>query len=98
VTITVTCYSWTPSSGDHLFTCGAIFWSPHYRLALIHFTCSWNLQSELKVTHENAPTALPRYKNVIFRHHYVMQKTDVVLQLRKVIFAKFFTSTAKTCW
>jgi len=28
VTITVTCYSWAPSSGDHLFTCGAIFWSP----------------------------------------------------------------------
>jgi len=26
VTITVTFYSWTPSSGDHLFTCGAIFW------------------------------------------------------------------------
>jgi len=25
VTITVTCYSWAPSSGDHLFTCGAIF-------------------------------------------------------------------------
>jgi len=22
VTITVTCYSWLPSSGDHLFTCG----------------------------------------------------------------------------
>jgi len=21
VTITVTCYSWAPSSGDHLFTC-----------------------------------------------------------------------------
>jgi len=24
VTITVTCCSWAPSSGDHLFTCGAI--------------------------------------------------------------------------
>jgi len=29
MTITVTCYSWTPSSGEHLFTCGAIFWPPH---------------------------------------------------------------------
>jgi len=29
VTITVTCYSWAPSSGDHLFTCDAIFWPPH---------------------------------------------------------------------
>jgi len=44
-----------------------------YRLALIHSTCSSNRQSELKVTHENTPTALPRFKNVIFRHHYVMQ-------------------------
>jgi len=30
VTITVTCYSWAPSSGDHLFTCVAIFWPPHH--------------------------------------------------------------------
>jgi len=29
VTITVTCYSWAPSSGDRLFACGAIFWRPH---------------------------------------------------------------------
>jgi len=29
VTITVTCYSWAPSSGDHLWTCGAIFWRSH---------------------------------------------------------------------
>jgi len=28
VTITVTCYSWAPSSGDHSFTCGAICWLP----------------------------------------------------------------------
>jgi len=29
VTITVTCDSWTPSSDDHLFTCGAIYRPPH---------------------------------------------------------------------
>jgi len=29
-TITVTCYSWAPSGGDHLFTCGAIFWMPQF--------------------------------------------------------------------
>jgi len=29
VSIAVTCDSWTPSSGDHLFACGAIFWPPH---------------------------------------------------------------------
>jgi len=30
VTITVTCYSWAPSSGDHLFSCGAISRPPQY--------------------------------------------------------------------
>ena len=29
MTITVTCYSWEPSSGDHLFSCGAISRPPH---------------------------------------------------------------------
>jgi len=47
-----------------------------YLLDLIHSTYSWNLQSELKVTHENTPTALSRFKNVIFRHHYVTQKNS----------------------
>jgi len=28
VTITVTCYLWAPSIGDHLFTCGAISRQP----------------------------------------------------------------------
>jgi len=38
-----------------------------------------------------------RFKNVIFRHTITpCRKTAVVLELRKVIFAKFFTSTAKT--
>jgi len=29
VTIAVSCYSWAPSSSDHLFTCGAIYLPPH---------------------------------------------------------------------
>jgi len=29
VTITVTCDLWAPSSGDHSFTCGAIYLLPH---------------------------------------------------------------------
>jgi len=29
VTITVTFYSWPPSTGDLLFTCGAIYRPPH---------------------------------------------------------------------
>jgi len=28
VIITVTCYSWAPSIGDHLFTCGANYLPP----------------------------------------------------------------------
>jgi len=34
VNITVTSYSWAPSSGDHLFTCGAIYQRPHYPVQL----------------------------------------------------------------
>jgi len=30
VTITVAYNLWAPSSGDHLFTCGAIYLPPHY--------------------------------------------------------------------
>jgi len=29
-TTTVTCYSWAPSSGEFLFSCGAISRPPHY--------------------------------------------------------------------
>jgi len=28
-TVTVACYSWAPSSGDYLFSCGAISRPPH---------------------------------------------------------------------
>jgi len=34
VTITVTYNLWAPSSGDHLFTCGAIYLPPHWIPAL----------------------------------------------------------------
>jgi len=51
VTITVTCYSRVPSSGGHLFTCGAIFWPPHHFplhqlevLSLIIHTLTLNIQ------------------------------------------------------
>jgi len=35
VTITVTCYSWAPSSGDHLFTSGAISRQPQYPFRIL---------------------------------------------------------------
>jgi len=31
-TITVTCYSWSPSSSDHLFICGTISRPPHNQI------------------------------------------------------------------
>jgi len=44
VAITVTCYSWAPSSSDHLFTCGAIYRPPHLvvgKLKLFTFISLW---------------------------------------------------------
>jgi len=52
VTITVTCYLWAPSSGDHSFTCGAIsrppqLFSLHTKLVPLNYHTShchsWNL-------------------------------------------------------
>jgi len=37
VNITVTCYLWAPSTGDHLFTCGAIFRPPQHRYSPVTF-------------------------------------------------------------
>jgi len=54
-----------------------------YRLALIHSIAvqSDNLSS---INHENTPNAPHRFKNVIFRHHYVpCRKTAIVLKLSK---------------
>ena len=51
-----------------------------YRLALIDSTCSSNRQAEVKVTHANTPTPLLRFKNVIYRHHYVMQKNSSCIE------------------
>jgi len=55
---------------------------------LIRSTCGWNLQSELKVTHENTQALLPRFKNVIFRHHYVMQKNSSCIETEKSFLCK----------
>jgi len=63
-------------------------------LALIHSTCSSNRQSQLKVIHANTLTALLRFNNVIFRHHYVMQKKSRCTETEQRYFAEFFTSTS----
>jgi len=39
VTITVTCNLWAPSSGDHLFTCGAIYLPPHKPIVQLWKQC-----------------------------------------------------------
>jgi len=50
VTVTVTRYLWAPSSGDHLYTCGAIFRPPHdprHSVNIIIF--GWFLQTNVHV-------------------------------------------------
>jgi len=42
VTITVTCDLWAPSTGDHLFTCGAIFRPPHYTRSIESESSDWD--------------------------------------------------------
>jgi len=45
--ITVTCYSWAPSSGDHIFTCGAIYRPPHIPglfQCLSYISFGWNFE------------------------------------------------------
>jgi len=73
------------------------FYKTHaaYRVVLIYSTCSSNRQYELNVTHPNTPTALPRFKNVIFHTITSCRKTAVVLKLSNVTFAEFFTKTTK---
>jgi len=39
VTIAVTCNIWAPSSGDHLFTCGAIYLPPQLQCAASMWKC-----------------------------------------------------------
>jgi len=51
---------------------------------LIRSTCSWNLQSELKVTHENTPAAPPAPRTSFSGTITSCRKTAVVLKLRKV--------------
>jgi len=47
---------------------------------------TYNLSS--KVPNENEPTALSRFKNVIFRHHYVMQKNSRCTETEKSFLCK----------
>jgi len=57
VTITVTCYSWAPSSGDHLFTCGAIYRPPQLETLFnkkSHLQCKIHPQNK-KATPQSWP-------------------------------------------
>jgi len=38
---------------------------------------------QFKFTRANTPTALPRFMNVIFRHHYVMQKSSRCIEIEQ---------------
>jgi len=43
VTITGPCYSWASSSGDHLFTCGAIYRPPQSAIQLLPLSSALKL-------------------------------------------------------
>ena len=55
-----------------------------FTLALIHHACSWNRQSDLKVTHENTPTAgnYPPSRTSFCGTITSCRKTAVVLKLK----------------
>jgi len=63
---------------------------------LVHSTCTWNLQSELKVPTKMHQLHYPALRTSFSGTITSCRKTAIVLKLRKVIFAKFFTSTART--
>jgi len=56
VTITVTCDSWAPSGGDHLFTCGAIYWPPHTQGCATFITEGPNVIKQIR------PRAAPSFQ------------------------------------
>jgi len=70
-----------------------------YRLALIHFTCSSNVQPELYVSCVNTSTALTASRTSFSDTIMSCRKTAVSLKLSNVTYAEFFTSTTKIlCW
>jgi len=66
-----------------------------YRLSPIHSTCS-SKSSKLKLPTKIHQLHYPTWGKSFSGTITSCRKTAVVLKLRKVIFAKFFTSTAKT--
>jgi len=62
-----------------------------FRCSLHVSVVVFNLRhSELKLTHANIQTALPHFKNVIFRHHYVMQKNSRYIETEQRYFCRVF--------
>ena len=61
VTITVTCNLWAPSSGDHLFTCGAVYLPPHKALGTL-----------VKSAHKNWKKAKEDYKIISLIKHIIL--------------------------
>ena len=73
------------------------FWETHaaWPLALIHYTCSSNRQSEPKVPTQTHQLHYPASRTSFSDTITSSRKTEVVLKLSNVPFAEFFTSTAK---
>jgi len=52
----------------------------YHQLVLIYCTCSSSLQSELYITYANTPTAISRFKNIIWKTSVLLQLSNFPLQ------------------
>jgi len=81
------------NKGDFTKTTLPIVWLLFTLIAVENYNLSSKLPTKMHQLHY--PTSRTSFSCTIMS----CRKTAVVLKLRKVvIFAKFFTSTAKTCW
>jgi len=79
-TITVSCYSWAPSSGDYLFSCGAISRPPHIaskrfrkitrsRFSIWFVFRIWRRITPLSFLHEEYTLESDLWNNVFFHEN-----------------------------
>jgi len=80
------------NKGDFTRTTLPIDWLLFTSLAVVTYNLSSKLPTKMHQLHY--PASRTSFAGTITS----CRKRAVILELRKVIFAKFFTSTAKTCW
>ena len=92
VTVTVTCYSWAPSSGDHFFTCGTISRPPHKIVQREESGQSkdfkegkwWSSLASVTATYKQSPPNQGERKNQAKRH---LKVTSMHMEVR-VLFGR----------